>query len=88
MESAGCFGNSSPRLERLRGALALLLEAYDDAGDVARDRWDFAVRAADLRQAGASDSALRWLRCGGWVAMGSELAVDGATQRRFRRHEG
>lgn len=75
---------SSQRLERLRDVWALLLEAHDDARDVGRDPWEFAVSRADLRAAGISDSGLRWLRCQGWIDLAAELPVRGGRSRRFR----
>lgn len=39
----------------------LLLEAYDEAREVGRDIWDFAIQYRDLTMAGTSDNDLRKL---------------------------
>lgn len=42
-------------------ALKLLKQALDDARDVRRDRWQFAIRKETLLDAGATVNDLRWL---------------------------
>lgn len=75
-------------VQRGRGALTLLLEAYDCAHDVDRSVWDFAVEIHALREAGLTTSGLRWLVCRGFAEHARELPPSDQTGRLFRAGRG
>lgn len=66
-------------------ALAILLQAYDYASKVGRDPWEFAVEIMTLREAGATYSDLRWLRCKEFVDHASEISEPSDHRRVFQR---
>jgi hypothetical protein len=49
------------RDRRLRAGLPLMLEAFDDAQELGRDVWEFALGAGELVAAGLATTDLRWL---------------------------
>src|SRR4051794_38860802 len=65
-------------------AAALLLEAHRFAADLGCDPWEFAVEFGELRAAGLSKSALRWLIRRGYVRRAAEIADPVAPGRAFR----
>src|SRR5947209_7806851 len=56
-------------------AFAILLQAYDYAAKLGRDRWEFAVEIRVLRAAGLTYSDLRWLRCKDYVEHSTEITA-------------
>ena len=74
------------QVDRLEAGLRLLMEAYDYARDAERGVWDFAVEVATLREAGFSDSDLRWLGCKDYVQYAAEITLPGEPERSFRPH--
>lgn len=74
--------------DETHSGLALLLEAVRYARELDRSPWDFAVEIADLREAGLTTSALRWLVCKGYAEHARELTSKGRTARSFRRSKG
>jgi hypothetical protein len=68
----------------VRAGLAIMLEAFDCAGELKRDVWDFAVGIHDLRGAGLTSSSLRWLLCKGYAEHALETSRPHAAQRTFR----
>lgn len=70
-------------LSHLRPALASLLESVEYAAQLNRDRWDFAVEIAALRECGLSNGDLRWLLCKGWVRHAAETTRPDADARSF-----
>ena len=75
-------------VQRGRGALMLLLEAYDCARDVNRSVWDFAVEIDALREAGLTTSGLRWLVCKVFAEHACELPPPDQLGRLFRAERG
>jgi hypothetical protein len=69
----------------LQTGCAILTEARDCAQELQRDVWDFAVEVHCLRDAGLSDSSLRWLLCKGYVEHAVETTQARAPHRTFRR---
>lgn len=67
----------------IRGALLLLLEAYESARRLNHDVWDFAVEISCLREQGVSHSQLRCLSCQGYVEHAREVTKS-EDRRRFR----
>jgi hypothetical protein len=61
-----------------------LREAFDTALHLQRDVWDFAVEIRELRDAGLSDTDLRWLICSGYVEHGIETVKPKGKGRSFR----
>lgn len=68
---------------QVRGALGILLEAFDSAAESRRDPWDFAVEITELRAAGVRTAALRLLVCKELVQHAVEKSRPAAKQRRF-----
>lgn len=66
-------------------ALRLLKEAYDRAGDVGLDVWQFAVGIGELEATGIDHAGLRWLVTRGVVAHGLEVFDPAAPARQFVR---
>jgi hypothetical protein len=73
---------ASPTPFRL--AATLLLEAFDFAAELGCDPWDFAVEIAELRSAGLSNNALRWLLGKGFVRHATEVTDPATAARAFR----
>jgi hypothetical protein len=69
---------------QLRSGLVVLLEAYDWAELAKADPWRLAVEVYRLREAGLSDTHLRWLMLGDLVEHALELTLPGDEQRTFR----
>jgi hypothetical protein len=65
----------------------LLREAYVLAAAAERDPWDFAVEIDQLRAAGLTHSALRWLVCTGFLGLGTEEIAAASAVRQFRPSE-
>ncbi len=65
-----------------------LLDAQRYAEELGRAIWDFAIEIDTLREAGLSNSDLRWLVCKRLVHHGREVTLEGETGRSFRRFEG
>jgi hypothetical protein len=78
---------SVPIQKQHRAGLQILLAAYDYAGALQLDVWDFAVDIADLRSVGLHSADLRWLLCQGFLDHGYEKRPVAPNQREFR-HEG
>ena len=53
-----------------RQGLWLLQQAHDYAAELSRSHWDFAVEISALREAGLTNSDLRWLACSDKVGFG------------------
>jgi hypothetical protein len=64
--------------------LTLLRQSLEYAVDLTRDPWDFAVEIAALREAGMSNSDLRWLACKEFIEHAAEVTVAGKDGREFR----
>jgi hypothetical protein len=75
--------NTLPPLQQ-RG-LALLREASEAARAAETDVWEFALEIAQLHAAGLSNTDLRCLLCGNFIAHGVELFRTEAGHRSFRR---
>jgi len=71
-------------LAKFQQAFAALLEAFDYAVDLGDDRWDFAVRIRDLRDARLNESDLRWLVRKGFVQHAREATLQGENGRHFQ----
>lgn len=69
---------------RLEPGLALLLQARRYAEELACDAWDFAVEIDTLRDAGLTNSDLRWLLCKQYVGHCVETFQRGRAAREFR----
>lgn len=72
-----------PNRSHLEAGLAMLLQARTYAAVLDRGKWDFAVEIRLLREAGLSNSDLRWLACQGHVEHGIEMTLPGAEGRTF-----
>ncbi|MBI3469387.1 MAG: hypothetical protein HY000_40815 [Planctomycetes bacterium] len=72
-------------LQRVDPALVTLLEAYRYAQAAGRDPWDFAVEIDDLRDAGITDSDLRYLICAGFAEHATEVTRPAWRKRVFRK---
>lgn len=70
--------------DKLKRALATLLEAYGYTLDTECDRWDFAVPIRGLRKLGLTEADLRWLVRKGYVQHAREVTVPGDDGRAFR----
>jgi hypothetical protein len=68
--------------QRFTPALALLLQSHDYARDLDCDRWDLAVEANCLREAGLTNSDLRWLLAKGFLAQAVEIVPPPDGRRR------
>lgn len=68
-------------------ALRLLWEAWQYAGEVQRDVWDFALEIDALRQTGCTNSEFRWLLCKGYVDHAQETTLAGEDSRTFQGHQ-
>jgi hypothetical protein len=62
-----------------------LLQAYDYSRELQRSAWDFAVEIHILRDAGLSNSDLRWLVCQGYIEHASESKPTAEGSRVFDR---
>jgi hypothetical protein len=62
----------------------LLLEAYRVAADMGCDPWQFAVEIEELRTAGLTNNALRWLLQKGYVRHAAEVLDAVSAERTFR----
>jgi hypothetical protein len=69
---------------RLRAGLGKLRRAYDYAGEVEHDPWDFAVEIQDLHGEGLDNSDFRWLVCKGYVEHAVEVRGSAEDRRAFR----
>jgi hypothetical protein len=67
-------------------ALALLVEAVDNAIDVGCELWDFALSIDSLAQAGLSITAIQWLIAKGHLLHKHEFTPPGDDERVFRLH--
>jgi hypothetical protein len=70
--------------EKIRSGLRLLLQAFEYAGQLGRNPWDFAVEIASLRLAGLNESDFRWLVCKGFVTHACETGIFASDDRVFR----
>lgn len=68
-----------------RRGLFLLAQAHEYAAELQRDVWDFAVELSSLREAGLTNSDLRWLVCKEYVEPGHEVTPGESAGREFRR---
>lgn len=75
-------GNLDPRMH---ASLALLSGAYQCAGDLQQDVWDFAVELDCFRAVGGTHSDVRWLIAKGFVEHAFEMTLPGEENRTFRR---
>jgi hypothetical protein len=64
--------------------MRLLLQGYDYAAELGRDRWDFAVEYPALRLAGLSTNDLRWLVYRGFAEHAREISRHFDPDRRFQ----
>jgi len=87
-EQERCSDNSPTIHDRVRNALAVLLEAHELALDSERDAWDFAVEMGMLREQGLNNSTGRWLICKGYVAHAEDVTLRGMSRRVFEHHGG
>ena len=71
-------------VRRARAGLVLLWEAYENAQDLHRDIWDFAVEFDSLQAAGLTNSDLRWLVCKGYIEHAREITLSNEERRSFR----
>jgi hypothetical protein len=69
-------------------ALDVLLEAYDYAGKLHKDPWQFAVAIPDFRAVSVTISSLRWLLHKGYVEHAREKSRQPAGKRAFLRPRG
>lgn len=67
----------------IHAAMCLLHEAYDYSQDVGLSVWEFAVEIRRLRDAGVSNSDLRWLACKGFVEHADEITSASQSERSF-----
>ena len=69
---------------RLTSGMALLTQAQAYSEDMECDPWDFAVEVSSLREAGLTNSDLRWLICKKYVKHAVEISgiVGGSSDRR------
>lgn len=72
----------------VRAGLRLLYDAYHYAAQLDHDVWDFAVEATCLRDAGLTNSELRWLVCKNYVEHAQEVTLPGEMLREFRGQGG
>ncbi len=70
--------------EKLRRAMATLLEAFDYALDTESDRWSFAIPVHTLHELGLNETDLRWFVRKGYVDHAREVTVPGDDGREFR----
>ncbi|MBI3839348.1 MAG: hypothetical protein HY288_15625 [Planctomycetia bacterium] len=75
-------------MRRGRAALMLILEAFENARDLQRDKWDFAVEIQTLRKAGLTYSDFRWLICKGYAEHAREITLPGHEGRAFYPNRG
>jgi len=68
---------------QFRFALSLLEQAREYAAELARSPWDFAVEIAVLREAGLTNSDLRWLVCREYVVCKQDVTTRESSQREF-----
>ena len=68
----------------IRAAMKLLHQAYAYGKDVELPIWDFAVEIQRLRDAGVTNSDLRWLLLKGYVEHACETTFRGDENRSFR----
>jgi hypothetical protein len=73
---------------RLQPALQLLLEAHDYAVDLGSGAWEFAVEIEPLREAGLTNSDIRWLLLKGCLAHALEVTEPGSERRAFQPQGG
>lgn len=79
----------SPQIApHVQSAMAMLLQAYEYAQDVDRNRWEFAIGFDELRRAGLTTADCRWLVCKGWSELARELTPQPGVPRRFRHDVG
>jgi hypothetical protein len=78
------FPSEAACLDSTRGALQLLLQAWDFAVNLGLPGWQFALEIQNLRAVGTTDSALRWLVHRGYVQYGTEVGAGRKGLRRFR----
>jgi hypothetical protein len=84
----GCAQGNDVRstiLQKGGEGLALLLEAHDYARALDLDIWDFAVEIDCLREAGLTNSDIRWLVGNLYVEHAREVTAVADASRRFRR---
>jgi hypothetical protein len=75
---------SAARRARLSVALPLLREAFEDAQELGRDPWQFAVTDRALTAAGLIETDLRWLVAHGYANHAVERSRPDACRRDFR----
>jgi len=68
---------------QLRRGIALLMQAGAYAAELKHDPWDFAVEIRTLRNAGLTDSDLRWMICKGYVQHAREITLPVESRRKF-----
>ena len=87
------MGTATHRISRVassvsasaKTALTLLLEAHFYANDVGVDDWEFAVEVQRLRDAGVTNSDLRWLICKRYANHGIETTLINQDERSFQQ---
>jgi len=67
----------------IEAALALMLQAHSYSTELACEAWEFAVEIVALRQAGLTNSDLRWLLHRSLVEQAQEVTMPGESRRRF-----
>ena len=71
------------RRAKLQAGLYLLLQGWEYAQELDRDRWDFAVEVSSLQRAGLSNSDIRWLIWKEYAAFAQETPQDRWGRRVF-----
>jgi len=69
----------------MHSAMRLLLDAYDQAHELANDVWACAVEIDCLRRAGLTNNDLRWLVRRNYIEHAVEITRPGKKQRQFRK---
>jgi hypothetical protein len=69
---------------RFRPGLELLWQARCYAEELACSVWEFAVEIASLRDAGLTNSDLRWLACKGYLEHSEEIRAKECPRRQFQ----
>ena len=71
--------------QRIRPAIAMLLEAFHCAQSLGQGTWDFAVEIERLGAAGVSNTDLRYLVCVGYAEHATEITRPRSPTRVFQR---
>jgi hypothetical protein len=69
---------------RFRPGLELLWQARCYAEELACSVWEFAVEISNLRDAGLTNSDLRWLVCKGYIEHSEEVRAKECPRRQFQ----